>query len=84
MSCSNLFRPTLDPPLPITLKHLCLDVGVPTQNRNKQKGHSIRDLSVPAHMSLRMFIMQVLVSQLPFLANRNAKLAFPLAGQSMT
>ena len=28
-------------------------------------------------MSLRMFIMQVLVSQLPFLANRNAELAVP-------
>ena len=32
---------------------------------------------VSTHVSLRMFIMQVLVSQLPFLANRNAELAVP-------
>ena len=52
-------------------------MGVPTQNRNKQKGYSSRNPSVPAHTALRMFIMQVLASQLPFLANRNAELAVP-------
>ena len=35
------------------------------------------EVCVPTHVSLRMFIMQVLASQLPFLANRNAELAVP-------
>ena len=33
------------------------------------------EVCVSTHASLRMFIMQVLASQLPFLANRNAELA---------
>ena len=33
------------------------------------------EVYVSTHVSLRMFIMQVLASQLPFLANRNAELA---------
>ena len=33
------------------------------------------EISVPTHVALCMFIMQVLASQLPFLADRNAKLA---------
>ena len=41
---------------------------------NKQKGHSSR---VPTHVTLRIFIMQVLASQLLFLANRNAGQAIP-------
>ena len=32
---------------------------------------------VPTHVALRMFIMQVLASQLHFLANKNAQLAIP-------
>ena len=35
------------------------------------------EVCVSTHVSLRMFMMQVLVSQLPFLANRNAELAIP-------
>ena len=35
------------------------------------------EVCVSTHASLRMFIMQVLASQLPFLANRNAELAVP-------
>ena len=35
------------------------------------------EVSVPTHVALRMFIMQVLASQLHFLANRNAVLAIP-------
>ena len=35
------------------------------------------EVSVPAHVALRMFIMQVLASQLHFRANRNAGLAIP-------
>ena len=35
------------------------------------------EVSVPTHVALRMFIMQVLASQLHFLANRNAGLAIP-------
>ena len=35
------------------------------------------EVCVSTHVSLRMFIMQVLASQLPFLANRNAELAVP-------
>ena len=33
------------------------------------------EVCVSAHVALRMFIMQVLASQLPFLANRNAEQA---------
>ena len=33
--------------------------------------------NVPTHVALRMFIMQVLASQLHFLANKNAELATP-------
>ena len=47
---------------------------------NKQKGHLSRnqfEVCVPTYVSLRMFIMQVLASQLHFLANRNAELAIP-------
>ena len=33
------------------------------------------EVCVSTHVSLRIFIMQVLASQLPFLANRNAELA---------
>ena len=35
------------------------------------------EVCVSTHVLLRMFIMQVLASQLPFLANRNAELAVP-------
>ena len=35
------------------------------------------EVCVSTHVSLRMFIMQVLASQLPFLANGNAELAVP-------
>ena len=35
------------------------------------------EVCVSTHVSLRMFIMQVLASQLPFLANRNTELAVP-------
>ena len=35
------------------------------------------EVCVSTHVSLRMFIMLVLASQLPFLANRNAELAVP-------
>ena len=35
------------------------------------------EVCVPTHVALRMFIMQVLASQLHFLANRNAGLAIP-------
>ena len=35
------------------------------------------EICVPAHVALRMFIMQVLASQFPFLANRNGELAAP-------
>ena len=34
-------------------------------------------MCVPTHVALRMFIMQVLASQLHFLANKNAELAIP-------
>ena len=42
-------------------------------------GHSSRtfEVYVPTHVALRMFIMQVLASQLHFLTNRNAELAIP-------
>ena len=33
------------------------------------------EVCVPTHVALRMFIMQVLASQLHFLANKNAELA---------
>ena len=36
------------------------------------------EVCVPIHVALRMFIMQVLPSQLHFLANKNAELAIPL------
>ena len=36
------------------------------------------EVCVPTHVALRMFIMQVLASQLPFLANRNAVAIPPL------
>ena len=35
------------------------------------------EVSFPTHVALRMFLMQVLASQLHFLANRNAGLAIP-------
>ena len=35
------------------------------------------EVCVSTHVSLRMFIMQVLASQLPSLANRNTELAVP-------
>ena len=35
------------------------------------------EVCVPTHVALRMFIMQVLASQLNFLANKNAELATP-------
>ena len=35
------------------------------------------EVSVSMHVALRMFIMQVLASQLHFLANKNAELAIP-------
>ena len=35
------------------------------------------EVRVPTHVALRMFIMQVLASQLHFLANKNAELAIP-------
>ena len=35
------------------------------------------EVCVLTHITLRMFIMQVLANQLPFLANRNAGLAVP-------
>ena len=35
------------------------------------------EVCVPTHVALRMFIMQVLASQLHFLANKNAELAIP-------
>ena len=35
------------------------------------------EVCVSTHVALRMFIMQVLASQLPFLANRNAEQAVP-------
>ena len=35
------------------------------------------EVCVSTHVSLRIFIMQVLASQLPFLANRNAEQAVP-------
>ena len=35
------------------------------------------EVCVSTHVSLRIFIMQVLASQLPFLANRNTELAVP-------
>ena len=35
------------------------------------------EVCVPMHVTLRMFIMQVLASQLHFLANKNAELAIP-------
>lgn len=35
------------------------------------------EFCVSAHVLLRMFITQVLVSQLPFLANRNAEMVVP-------
>ena len=35
------------------------------------------EVCVSTHVSLRMFIMQLLASQLSFLANRNAELAVP-------
>ena len=36
------------------------------------------EVCVTTRVTLRMFIMQVLASQLPFLANRNTELAVPL------
>ena len=36
------------------------------------------EVRVTTHVTLRVFIMQILVSQLPFLANRNTELAVPL------
>ena len=46
---------------------------------NKQKVTRVGtfEVYVPTHAALRMFIMQVLASQLHFLANRNAGLAIP-------
>ena len=35
------------------------------------------EVSVPTHVALRMFIMQVLASQLHFLSNRNTSLPIP-------
>ena len=48
---------------------------------NKQKDHS-REPCVAAYVALRMLIMHVLSSQLPFLANRNAEVAIILASES--
>ena len=44
---------------------------------NKQKGHSSRNLEVcvPRYVTLHIFIIQFLASQLHFLANRNVELA---------
>ena len=47
------------------------------QIENKQKGHWSRNLWSLCPHACRMFIMQVLVSQLHFLANQNAGLAIP-------
>ena len=44
------------------------------QNRKETEDHSNGKLC-PYNIALRMFIMQVLTSQLYFLANRNAELA---------
>ena len=46
---------------------------------NNQKGHwsPTFKVCVPKHVSLQIFIMQVLTSQLQFLANRNVELAVP-------
>ena len=51
-----------------------------TASQNRNRG-AIRvgtfEVCVSTHVSLRMFIMQALASQLSFLANRNAELAVP-------
>ena len=46
---------------------------------NKQKGTRVGtfEVCVPTHIALRIFIMQVLTSQLLFLVNRNAGQAIP-------
>ena len=48
-----------------------------TQNRKSVTRVGTFEVSVPTYVALRMFIMQVLASQLHFLANRNAELAIP-------
>ena len=44
------------------------------QNKNKQKGYSF-EVCLPTHVALRIFIMQVLGSQLRFQTNRNVEMA---------
>ena len=52
---------------------LSLDIEI---NRKATRVRTF-EVCVPTHVSLRMFIMQVLASQLPFLGHRNAELAVP-------
>ena len=58
------------------------DDGVRAQNRNKQRSYLclwglFSHACCITHVALHVFIMQVLASQYPFLANRNAELAVP-------
>ena len=53
-----------------------LEHGIGNINRRATQVGTF-EVCVLAHVALRMFIMQVLASQLHFLANRNAELAVP-------
>ena len=51
------------------------------QNRNRNRRATrvgTFEVCVPTHVALRMFFMWVLASQLHFLANKNAEVAYPL------
>ena len=54
-------------------------INLSAQNRKHTEGSLQSDcvVCVPTYVELHMFIMQVLVSQLHFQANRNAELAIP-------
>ena len=56
--------------------HSCTRITQQKINRRVTRV-GIFEVSVRTHVALRMFIMQVLASQLHFLANRNAGLAIP-------
>ena len=74
------------PPYQRSSAHLYLQVlttqphttcRIETNRRATRVG--IFEFCVPTHVALRMFIMEVLASQLPFLANTSASLPVPLS-----
>ena len=56
------------------------DCDVTTEQELNRRATRVEtfEVCVPTHAALRMFIIQLLVSELHFVTNRNAEVAYPL------